>query len=188
MNSAEVLCQRIIEEAKAAVLKKQAETDAEVKNILDSAREKANAVTEAGNAEIQRVKSAYEERESIVCQKAVRNAVLLEKAKIINKLVDDTKKALCALEGDAYVDFIKKLYEGCDSLTEPSVYLQKNRQPLKEQLVKALGTSNVFFSDAVEGGILIKEADIDYDCRVGTVLERFRTVHEPELQQLLFGE
>lgn len=188
MNSAENLCRRIIEEAEASVAKKQTETQAEVDKILEEAAVKARTVEKEASVEMKRRSDAYNERQDAVCKKAVRNAVLVEKARILDKVMSDAEKALCALDGAPYVTFISSLFEGCGELRSPTVYLQKDRASQKDALVAKLKTDKVEFTSEVEGGALIKEDDIDYDCRVGTVLSRFRTEHEPELHELLFGD
>ncbi len=188
MNSAENLCRRIIEDAKAYIENKQLDTNAEIDSIIQTAKSKARTVEQEAAEEMKRRENAYNERESAVSQKAVRNAVLIEKSRVLEGIVNDAKKALCALDGDAYVTFIHNLFSSCKSTNKPAVYLQKNRESLKEQLEKKLGDVSIFFVPEIEGGALIREQDIDFDCRIDTVLARFRAEHEPKLQELLFGD
>lgn len=188
MNSAENLCRRIVEEAEASVAKKQAEVQAEIDSILETATGKARAIEKEASIEMKRRCDAYDERVNAVCQKAVRNAVLLEKARILDCIVADAEKALCALDGAPYVTFIASLFASCGELKNPTVYLQENRSAQKSALQTKLGTDRLKFVPYVDGGVLIKEDDIDFDCRVGTVLSRFRSEHEPELQEILFGD
>ena len=99
MNSAENLCRKIIEEAEAAVAKKETEVQSEVSAILEAANGKARAIEKEASIEMKRRCDAYDERVNAVCQKAVRSAVLLEKARILDSVVADAEKALCALDG-----------------------------------------------------------------------------------------
>ena len=100
----------------------------------------------------------------------------------------DAEKALCALDGAPYVTFVASLFASCGELKNPVVYLQENRVSQKAALQTRLGTDRLEFVPYVDGGVLIREDDIDYDCRVSTVLNRFRNEHEPELQEILFGD
>lgn len=188
MNSAENLCRKIIEEAEAAVAKKETEVQSEVSAILEAANGKARAIEKETSIEMKRRCDAYDERVNAVCQKAVRSAVLLEKARILDSVVADAEKALCALDGAPYVTFVASLFASCGELKNPVVYLQENRVSQKAALQTRLGTDRLEFVPYVDGGVLIREDDIDYDCRVSTVLNRFRNEHEPELQDILFGD
>ena len=107
---------------------------------------------------------------------------------ILDSVVADAEKALCALDGAPYVTFVASLFASCGELKNPVVYLQENRVSQKAALQTRLGTDRLEFVPYVDGGVLIREDDIDYDCRVSTVLNRFRNEHEPELQEILFGD
>ena len=188
MNSAENLCRTIIEEAEAAGAKKEPEVQSEVSAILEAANGKARAIEKEASIEMKRRCDAYDERVNAVCQKAVRSAVLLEKARILDSVVADAEKALCALDGAPYVTFVASLFASCGELKNPVVYLQENRVSQKAALQTRLGTDRLEFVPYVDGGVLIREDDIDYDCRVSTVLNRFINEHEPELQEILCGD
>ena len=188
MNSAENLCRRIIADAGDAVAQKQTETDAECARILAEARAKADAVTAAAAAESKKRRAAFEERAAAAGQKAARNAVLLEKAKILDSVIAEAEKALCALDGAPYVAFVASLFASCGELRDPTVLLQENRASQKAAIAARLKTQKIEFVPSVDGGVLVREGDIDYDCRVGTVLARYRSEHEPELQDILFGD
>ncbi|MEG2118110.1 MAG: hypothetical protein RRY76_02795, partial [Clostridia bacterium] len=110
MNSVENLCKKIIDDANAFVAEKQAAIDLECAKIIRTANETAADILAAGEVSAKQRHDAYSERSASAAQKVTRNALLLEKSKLLDGIFVDAQKALSALDGDMYVDFISNLF------------------------------------------------------------------------------
>lgn len=187
MNSAENLCQKIIEEAKVFAARKQAETDEQTNAILQSAALKAESISAEAKAKSDMRHRVNNERTASEAEKITRNAVLLEKTKMLDSILSDAEKALCSLDGDPYVTFMRELFGRCGVTGPCTVYLQPGRESHKSALSSFLKDASLVFDKKVSGGLMVSVDEITYDCRVSTLLSEFRSEHEPELQNLLFG-
>lgn len=199
MNDIKNLTDKIIADAEAYAKSVSDDAAKQAEEIISSYRQKAQAILDL---EAEKAEKAAKEASSrnLSSQKLnERNAVLAVKAQALDLVFEKASAHLLSLAKDEYVQLLFRFFK--DSATSGDMLLCLNENDLKtigkdfypmakDYFEKKFPGSVLTLSDVpaqIDGGFILKNGDIEYNCSVSAYLADFREKHQNEIYKILFN-
>ena len=199
MNDIKNLTDKIIADANAYAAAMAEDSAKQADEIISSYRQKAQAILDS---EAEKAEKAANEAISrnLSSQKLNElNAVLSVKAQILDDVFKKASGHLLALGKDEYTQLLLGFFK--DSACKGNLALCLNEKDLKavgndfyavakEYFEKEFPGCTLTLSEVpvkIDGGFILKNGDIEYNCSVSGYLSALREKHQNEIYKILFN-
>ncbi len=189
---------KILTDAKVKSEEIAKEAEVEAKRILEdvlseSAKIKENILKKAERQSAKKLKSA-----EISFKLKLKNTLLREKQDILDEVFKTSKKILLGLDRGEYKNLIKSmLLVAVKTGSEEVIISEKDKDRLDEgffnlinsELVQSGKKGNLrpIFDKSLEGGLILRNKNIQTNCSIDTILKLIRPEIESEIVGILFG-
>ena len=198
MNDIKNITEKIISDAKAQVAANENIASAKAEESIEACRKKAEKMIADSEFAAKREADAAVERAENSQKMSRRNMLLKAKCEVLDEAFVKAKEQLCNADRQVYLDFLVKLFgrtmTACDGvlmLNEKDLqsvgndfYTQAKKLFEKEHPDFALTLCDT--AADIDGGFILKNGDIEYNCSVSSVLNDFRAKRENDIFKLLF--
>jgi len=180
------------EEARRIVAERKKEGDA----VLDEARKKREGERDrlSGRAR----QRADEERNRVVtlAKLAARRELLNEKQRLIDRVFDEARAAILAMDRDAYRRFIRAFLEKTVEGAEAEVIVDSDEKRIDQAFLDAVsrglkGNPRLALASdrrSIGGGFILRQGRTETNCALDTILRDARERLETEVASTLFGD
>jgi len=199
MNDIKNLTDKIIADANAYAAAMAEDAAKQADEIISSYRQKAQAILDSEAEKAEKAANEAISRNLSSQKLNERNAVLSVKAQILDDVFKKASGHLLALGKDEYTQLLLGFFK--DSACKGNLALCLNEKDLKavgndfyavakEYFEKEFPSCTLTLSEVpvkIDGGFILKNGDIEYNCSVSGYLSALREKHQNEIYKILFN-
>ncbi|MBQ9922401.1 MAG: hypothetical protein IJO52_09445 [Clostridia bacterium] len=199
MNDIKNLTDKIIADANAYAAAMAEDAAKQADEIISSYRQKAQAILDSEAEKAEKAANEAISRNLSSQKLNERNAVLSVKAQILDDVFKKASGHLLALGKDEYTQLLLGFFK--DSACKGNLALCLNEKDLKavgndfyavakEYFEKEFPGCTLTLSEVpvkIDGGFILKNGDIEYNCSVSGYLSALREKHQNEIYKILFN-
>ncbi len=191
----EDILKKIKADAEASASEIVAEGKAAGEKVLSEAREEIDAQKEKLMARARQHADEEKNRIITLARLSARRELLGEKQALIDRVFDETRKKILAMDEGAYRKLMRSFIEASVDTGNEEVIVDANEtridQAFLDEVSKSLGKGNgLKLADEkrpIEGGFILHEGKVETNCTLDTILRDARERAETEVAAILFG-
>lgn len=168
-----------------------ADADDSVKKILNDAKENAEQIIAAAQEKAAKElaksdKAVQEEKEKIFSKQVsgaemdAKKAILAQKQELLAEVIDEAEKRLVSLDDEKYASVIGSMLENMDKSLGTEVIVSEKDKARLADVISAKGFTLSERSADINGGIIIRNGDIEYNYSFGSII----AIEKEEIQQI----
>ena len=212
MNGIEKITEKILGDAYVAAAETLNAADSEAGDLIAAAESRADAIRRTYDSRCADLNAELSSRAESVSESEFRNAELIARAKLVDRVFNEAKERLLSLDEKGYYTFLSKLLKnvaaeraeadkaiaaGNDEYDDFDGYeLQLNpadRARFGDKLIDSLkgkiGKKPISVSDKdcdIDGGFILRWGQVDVNCSISRLIEGARDAHERDVCAILY--
>lgn len=197
MTGLDKIVNQILDDADKEASQVIEKAQAEASSILNGAKEACSRIEAESREKVELIEKSHIERVQSSAQLAKRQAVLKAKQEIISQLIDKAYEALCAKDGAAYFDLIRKMLEKFVQAKSGEICFSRkdlDRMPQGfaseiEKIAESRG-GELHLSEKpvkLDGGFILVYGGVEENCSFKALLSARRDEISDKVHQLIFS-
>ena len=192
MNGLDKIIEEIAREAEITAAKTIDEAKSAAKRVIDRAKDEARAIeTDArdrAELEYKRIITRAQSAGELTC----KNALLREKQRIIDSILNDAHIKLVGLDDKNYFDFMTQMLNKYASDETGEIILSdKDKSRVTDDFIAAAEERRLKISDktrGIDGGFILSYGDIEENCSIEAIMEAEKDRLHDKVNEFLFRE
>ena len=198
MNDIKNITDKIISDATAYAAANENIAVAKAEESIEACKAKADKIISDAEILAQKEADSAVMRAENSQKMSRRNKLLAAKGEVLVKVFEQAKIQICNAEPKAYLNFLLKLFSRTMTACDGVLMLNQNDlksigndfyAEAKKLFEREHPDFNLTLSDTaadIDGGFILKNGDIEFNCSVSSVLNDFREKRENDIFKLLF--
>lgn len=180
MNDGKFIIDKIIGDADDSVKQILADAKENAQQIIAAAKEKAEKEMAKSDKAVQEEKEKIFSKQISGAEMDAKKAILAQKQAILAEIIKEAEDRLVALNDESYAEVIGQMLDNMDKSLGTEVIVSEKDKARLADVISAKGFTLSDNSADINGGIIIKNGDIEYNYSFGSII----AIEKEEIQQI----